>query len=138
MRHLTDTELIDYTLKYDTDPVRVRLAKVMDNTSGILLDGLEFAGMDSETWLFENTWDAGQYIHHLKAEVDYLNDELEQAQNKIEDMKTKTVLELIDELKKSIAGAEQRIRAADNAKERAYKERDEMKNKLDMWAILNR
>ena len=138
MRHLTDTELIDYTLKYDTDPVRVRLAKVMDNTSGILLDGLEFAGMDSETWLFENTWDAGQYIHHLKAEVDYLNDELEQAQNKIEDMKTKTVLELIDELKKTIAGAEQRIRAADNAKERAYKERDEMKNKLDMWAILNR
>lgn len=138
MRHLTDSELIDHVLKYDTDPIRLRLAKIMDNTKGNLLDGLEYAGMDRETWLFENTWDAGQYIRHLEEEINILNDDLHRVREKIAEMEAMTVIELISNLKDTIYREQARAALAVKYQREAEDREKETKKKLDMWAILNR
>jgi hypothetical protein len=137
MNHLTDRELIDYTLKFSDDPVRIRLAKVMDNMPGLILDTLEDAGMDPETCLFENTWDPGQFIRHLEQELEVYHDENAQLREELEELKARTVLELIAELKQEIKTAE--FCAAEARRERDYAEADRklMKDKLSMWAKLN-
>lgn len=137
MVNLTDKELIDYTLKFETDPVRIRLAKVMDNMPGFILDSLEDAGMDPETCLFENTWDCGQYIHHLQSELDIYHDENAQLREELEELKARTVMDLIAELKQEIKTADYLAAEARSEAYRAEKERDLAKDKLSMWAKLN-
>jgi hypothetical protein len=134
---MTDNELIDYTIKFDTDPVRVRLATVMDRMPGCILDSLEDAGMDSETCLFENTYDPGQYIRHLESELDVYHDDNNQLRKELEELKARTVLDLLVELKQEIKTAE--WMAAEARRERDYAEADRklMKDKLSMWTKLN-
>lgn len=137
MNHLTDNELIDYTLKFDSDPVRVRLASVMDRMPGSILDSLEYAGMDPETCLFENTWDCGQYIRHLESELEIYQDENVQLRKEVEELKARSIMDLIAELKQEIKTAD--WMAAEARRERDYAEADRklMKDKLSMWAKLN-
>lgn len=138
MNHLTDREFIDYCLKFETDPKIVRLAKVMDNMPGIILDELEHAGMDSENCTFENTYSPGQYITHLENEIEYLNRELSDAHEKLAERETLTVIDLISELRDSIYKEQVRAAAAVKYQHQAEERVEEMKKKLDMWAILNR
>ena len=138
MKHLTDIEFIDYCLKFETDPKIVRLAKIMDNMPGIILDELEHAGMDPENCTFENTYSPGQYITHLENEIEYLNRELSDTQEKLAERETLSVSELINELRDIAMGANRRTEIYVNERDIAVKQREEMKNKLDMWAILNR
>lgn len=138
MKHLTDNEFIDYCLKFETDPKIVRLAKVMDNMPGIILDELEHAGMDPENCTFENIYSPGQYITHLENEIEYLNRELSEALEKIEEMKTMTVIDLISELRDTIHNEQVRASLAVKYQHEAEKREEEMKHKMDMWAILNR
>ena len=130
MDYLTDRELIDYVLKHETDPIRVRLASVMERMPGCIIDSLEDAGMDSVTCLFENTYDPGQYIRHLENEIDFLNNELYETQEKLRALKTKTVLEMMKELGNTIQTLEVRVA---NAEEEAAT----AKSKLSMWSKLN-
>ena len=138
MRYMTDREFIDYCLKFETDPKIVRLAKVMDNMPGIILDELEHAGMDPENCTFENTYSPGQYITHLENEIEYLNRELSDTQEKLTERETLSVSELINELRDIAMGANRRAEMYVNERDIAVKQREEMKHKLDMWAILNR
>lgn len=142
MKHLTDIEFIDYCLKFETDPKIVRLAKIMDNMPGIILDELEHAGMDPENCTFENTYSPGQYIRHLENEIEYLNRELSDTLAELEDCKeqyeTMTVCELINTLKEKAIMANHKAEFHERQRHNAVVEREEMKNKLDMWAILNR
>ena len=137
MNHLTDSELIDYTLKFDTDPVRVRLASVMDNMPGAILDSLEDAGMDPVFCTFENTWLPGEYIRHLENEVEIYQDENVQLRKEIEELKARSIMDLIAELKQEIKTAD--WMAAEARRERDYAEADRklMKDKLSMWTKLN-
>ena len=142
MKHLTDIEFIDYCLKFETDPKIVRLAKIMDNMPGAILDDLEQAGMDPEFCNFENTYLPGQYIRHLKNEIEYLNNELNDTLRELEDCKeqyeTLTVAELINTLREKAIMADHKAEMYERQRHNATVERDEMKKKLDMWAILNR
>lgn len=142
MKHLTDNEFIDYCLKFETDPKIVRLAKIMDNMPGIILDELEHAGMDPENCTFENTYSPGQYIAHLENEIEYLNRELSDTLTELEDCKEKyetlTVAELINTLREKAIMANHQAEVYERQRHNAMIERDEMKNKMDMWAILNR
>ena len=142
MKHLTDIEFIDYCLKFETDPKIVRLAKIMDNMPGIILDELEHAGMDPENCTFENTYSPGQYIRHLENEIEYLNRELSDTLTELEDAKEKyetmTVCELINTLKDKALMANHQAEVYERQRHNAVVERDQMKNKMDMWAILNR
>jgi hypothetical protein len=141
--NMTDNELIDYTIKFDNDPVRVRLATYMERHPGAILDDLERAGMD-ETWctfrsvVTETSYLPGEYISHLENEVEYLQGKLDQALKEIEDMKPMKVSELIAELRQEITTEKYRTREAEKSRYAAEEKREEMKNKLDMWAILNR
>ena len=141
--NMTDNELIDYTIKFDNDPVRVRLATYMDRHPGSILDDLERAGMDPIYCNFRdkdtcNDYLPGQYISHLEDEIDYLEEKLAEAYKEIEEMKTMKVSELIEQLRQEILTEKYMREKAEKSRYEAHQEREEMKNKLDMWAVLNR
>lgn len=133
----TDKELIDYTLKFDTDPVRVRLAKVMDNMPGAILDDLEDAGMDPVFCNFENTYLPGQYIRHLESELDIYHGENAQLREELEELKARTVMDLIAELKQEIKTADWMAAEARRERDQLQGDHDKMKSKLSMWTKLN-
>lgn len=137
MNHLTDQELIDYTIKFSDDPIKVRLASVMDNMPGAILDDLERAGMDPVFCNFENTYLPGQYILHLESELEVYHDENAQLREELEELKARTVLDFIAELKQEIVTAEWLVRESEQDRMKAVKERDDAKSKLSMWAKLN-
>jgi hypothetical protein len=141
--NMTDNELIDYTIKFDNDPVRVRLATYMDRHPGAILDDLERAGMDETFCTFrsvvtETEYLPGQYISHLENEIDYLQEQLKQALDEIEEMKTMNVSELIAMLRQEVLTEKYMREKAERSRYEAHQEREDMKKKLDMWAILNR
>ena len=138
MIHLKDNELIDYVLKHDTDPIRLRLAKVMDNMPGAILDDLEQAGMDPDFCNFEGTYLPGQYIRHLEDEIDYLSNELQEAREKIVELEAMSVMDLISQLRETIYQEQARAALAVKYQHEAEAREEKMKDKLDMWAILNR
>lgn len=137
MNHLTDKELIDYTLKFDADPVRVRLALIMDNMPGAILEDLEDAGMDPVFCNFENTYLPGQYIRHLESELDVYHDENRQLREELAELKARTVMDLIAELKQEIRTADWMAEEARRERDQAVGDRNIMKSKLSMWTKLN-
>jgi hypothetical protein len=141
--NMTDNELIDYTIKFDNDPVRVRLATYMDRHPGAILDDLERAGMDETFCTFrsvvtETEYLPGQYITHLEGEISYLQEQLDQAYKEIEELKPMKVSELISQLRQEVVTEKHMRERAERSRYEAHTEREEMKSKLDMWAILNR
>ena len=137
MKHLTDNELLDHILKFSQDPVLVRVAKIMDNMPGFILDSLEHAGMDPETCLFENTYDPGQYIKHLENEIEIYQDENVQLRRELEELKARTVMDLIAELKQEIKTADWMAAEARRERDQLKGDHDLMKSKLSMWTKLN-
>ena len=143
LNHLTDNELIDYIIKHDDDPIRVRLATHMQRVSGAIIDDLLDAGMD-DTWCNFNSvvnggeYHPGQYIRHLENEVEYLIDKLSDADKEIKNLQARTVMEVFDELKQEIKTAEYVKELAIKDRQAAERREQDMKHKLDMWAILNR
>lgn len=143
LNHLTDNELIDYVIKYEDDPVKIRLATYMDSYPGAILDDLEHAGMDPTFCNFrsiinDSEYLPGQYITHLEEEVRYLQEQLYEAQKEIEELKPMSVAELIATLRQETLAEKYRKEDAERKRWQAEKEKEDMKSKLDMWAILNR
>ena len=143
LNHLSDNELIDYIIKYDDDPIRVRLATHMQRVSGAIIDDLVYAGMD-ETWcnfrsvVNHSEYLPGPYISHLENEIEFLQNQANQDAKEIKELKARSIMDLIVELKQEIRTAE--FVRDEAVRDRKYAEANEaaMKNKLDMWAILNR
>jgi hypothetical protein len=135
--HLSDNELIKHVLKHDSDPIRIRLAGVMERFSGCIVDSLEDAGMDKEDFLFENTYDPGQYIRHLENEIEFLNCELKDAQEELRERETLTVAELIEELRHAASSASHRASAATERAREADQEREQMRDKMKVWRALS-
>lgn len=134
---MTDGELIDYTLKFDTDPVRVRLAKIMDNMPGFILQRLEDVGMNPETCLFENCYDPGDYINHLENEVEWRDNEINKLQGKLEELEAMTVLEFMDNIRRKLEAEKRHNELLKQDIRKAVDEKDHMKSKLSMWTKLN-
>ena len=131
--HLTDKELIDYTLKFDTDPVRIRLAQVMDNMPGFILQRLEDVGMDPETCMFENNYDPGDWISHLEGEIDYLSRELQEAHEALRKLEVRSVLDFMEEANSMIQNLDRQLRQSNDEKSRAVKDRDYAQEQLKVW-----
>lgn len=138
LNHLSDNELIDYVIKHDNDPIRVRLATHMQRVQGAIIDDLVDAGMDDTWCTFENTYSPGQYIRHLENEVEYLNDKLSDANKEIKNLQARTVMDVFAELKQEIKTAEYAKELAIKDRQAAERKAEDMKHKLDMWAILQR
>jgi hypothetical protein len=145
---MSDHELMHYLDLYSTDPVVRRLIGVLARTRGALINDLEAAGMDSQSWTFGEGWNKfspGQYIEELRNDVERAEDELRLAQDELsgmldecERLKTRTIMQFIEEVQ-----SEKRISKA-NADE-AYKEaarvRQEnakLREQIDMWGAMNR
>lgn len=137
LNHLTDIELIKYILNHDEDPIRVRLAGIMDRMPGRIIDGLERAGMDPETCLHENLYESGEYIEHLNNEIEYLNRELEETQEKLAERETLTVAELISELNDIAHAADRRAAVAIERAREADQERENMRSKMKVWRAIS-
>jgi hypothetical protein len=134
---MTDSELIDYTLKFDTDPVRVRLAKIMDNMPGYILSRLMDVGMNPETCLFENCYDPGDYINHLENEVEWRDTEINKLQGKLDELEAMTVLEFMDNIRRKLESEKRHNELLKQDIRKAIDEKDHMKSKLSMWSKLN-
>ena len=138
----TDKELIDYTIKFSADPEKVRLATIMERTTtGAIWDDLVDCGID-ETWCtFRSEWGSdmhtGQYIRHLREELDIRDDQILELTKELEELKARTVADLIQELNQQITTEKYMAQQAREAKYAAERERDVAKDKLSMWRALN-
>ena len=143
LNHLTDDELIDHVIRYDDDPIRVKLATVMQRTKGTIMDDLLDAGMDDTWCTFESIvncsqYHPGQYVRHLENEIEYLQEKLEQERKEVQNLKARTVADLIQELNEQIETEKYNVRVAREYQQKAEKKAEEATHKLDMWAILQR
>lgn len=137
LNHLTDIELISYILKHDNDPIRVRLAGIMDRMPGRIIDGLERAGMNPETCLHENLYESGEYIEHLNNEIEYLNRELQETQDQLAKRETMTVSQLIEELHYAAHEANRRADVNLQRAREADQERENMRSKMKVWRAIS-
>ena len=141
MNHLTDKELIDYTIKFSNDPEKVRIATAMERVTGAIIDDLEEAGMDPTYCTFRSEWGGdyhpGRYIIHLEDEIRIRDEDIQQLRAELEELKARTVLDLLVELKQEIKTAE--WMAAEARRERDYAEADRklMKDKMKVWTALS-
>lgn len=132
--NLSTKELIDHVIKFDADPVRIKLARAFDSDS--YLEDLEQAGM-REDGTFDSEWGhsltPGEYIRHLEQEIDLRDDELRQLRDELDDLKARTVADLIAELNQEITSQKYLAEEARKAKYKAEKEAEDAKEKLKMW-----
>ena len=137
----TDKELIDYTIKFSTDPEKIRLATIMERTTGAIWDDLVDCGINETYCTFRSEWGSemhtGQYIRHLREELDIRDDQILELSKELEELKARTVADLIQELNQQITSEKYIAQQAREAKYAAERERDVAKDKLSMWRALN-
>ena len=134
---LTDKELINYTINFSDDPVKVRLATAMERIEGAIVDDLIDAGMD-ETWCtFRSEWGGeyhpGQYIKLLEDEISHRDFEIKQLSEELEEQKARTIGDLIAELTVEIRTKQYLVEEARAESRKAYEEAKDAKEKLKMW-----
>jgi hypothetical protein len=134
---LTDKELINYTIKFSDDPVKVRLATAVERVEGSIIDDLVDAGMDETFCTFRSEWGGeyhpGQYIRLLEDEVSQRDFEIKQLQDELEEQKARTIADLIAELTTEIRTQQYLVKEAKDETRKAYKEAEDAKEKLKMW-----
>ena len=147
LNHLSSSELLVYLDKHSTDPLMVRLANILMEKQYGLVSDLLAAGMNEQTWTFSpdnyNEYYPGQYISHLHNELDYAKDELkdcefqlQQAKKEIEELKARTVAELIAELHQEVRTANFRADEAEKWRRKAQQEVQDTKDKMKVWRAL--
>ncbi len=135
--YLTDNELINHVIKFDNDPVRIRLATHMERVSGAIIDDLLNAGMD-DTWCtftseYGGKYHPGQFIEFLESEIADKDYKIEQLHRELDELKARTVADLITELNQEITTEKYLAEQARQAKYKAEVEAADAKEKLKMW-----
>jgi vacuolar-type H+-ATPase subunit I/STV1 len=134
---LTDRELINHVIKFDDDPIRLRLATANERTTGAIWDDLVDVGMDETYCTFTSEWGSnmhvGRYIEHLREEISIRDDELHQLRDELEAQKARTIADLINELNQQITTQKYIAREARQELDTARKEAADAKEKLRMW-----
>lgn len=135
--HLTDKELINHVIKFDTDPVRIRLATANERTAGAIWDDLVDVGMDETYCTFTSEWGSnmhvGRYIQHLREEITIRDDELHQLREELEERKTLSIAGLIEELRQEIRKEQYIAHEAVKEHKKAEQAMLDAKEKLKMW-----
>ena len=135
--HLTDLELIKHVIKFDDDPIRVRLATANERTTGAIWDDLVDAGMDESYCTFRSEWGSemhvGRYIEHLREELEIRDDEIRQLREELDEQKARTIADLINELNQQITTQTYMAREAQHEMHKAMEKEKEATEKLRMW-----
>ena len=145
---MSDTEFMHYLDIYNDDPVVRRLINVLARTRGALIDDLEAAGMDSQSWTFGEGWNKfspGQYIEELRNDVERAEDELRLAQDELsgmqdecERLKTRTIMQFIEEVQQEKRANNSRADEAWKEANRVREENTKLREQIDMWGAMNR
>ena len=134
---LTDKELINYTIKFSDDPVKIRLATAVERVEGSIIDDLVDAGMDETFCTFRSEWGGeyhpGQYIRLLEDEISQRDFEIKQLQDELEEQKARTIADLIAELTTEIRTQQYLVKEAKDETRKAHKEAEHAKEQLKMW-----
>ena len=134
---LTDKELINYTIKFSDDPVKVRLATAVERVEGSIIDDLVDAGMDETFCTFRSEWGGeyhpGQYIRLLEDEISDRDFKIKQLHDELEEQKARTIAELIAELTTEIRTQQYLVKEAKDETRKAHNEAELAKEQLKMW-----
>jgi hypothetical protein len=147
LNHLSNSELLVYLDKHSTDPLIVRLVNILMEKQYGLVSDLLAAGMNEQTWTFcpdsYNEFYPGQYISHLRDKLDHALDDLEdcefqlkQAKEEIDELKARTVAELIAELHTEVRTANFRADEAEKWRRKAQDEVQATRDKMKVWRAL--
>lgn len=144
---MTDLELLHYLDIYSDDPLIRRLVDVLTRTRGAIISDLENAGMDPQSWTFETEWQRmypGDYIQQLRRDIEYAESELEDIRFKYEqaveernELKTRTIMEFIEEVRQEKRTADYTVAEARKETKRVAEENAKLKEQIDMWGRLN-
>lgn len=145
---MSDTELIRYLDLHSQDPLIRRLIGVQYRTQDKIISELESAGMDPRTWTFEHDHYAdnspAEYIERLRQDIEYYREEAAEWESRYDDMKqerdqlrVRSVMELMSEVHSQRLIAEESVRAADREIKHFREENQALKQKLEMWGQLN-
>lgn len=144
--HLTDKELIHYLSLTSSDPLILRLVNMLHSTRGGLVYDLEEAGMDPETLTFSYeyaNYSPGQLITQLEKDLDWIKDEAEDLKYKLEEMteerdelRTRSIVDFIQEVEQGRQAAINERKFAIAESQRLGKENDELREKINVWKIL--
>jgi len=135
--HLSDTELINHIIKFSDDPVRIRLATANERITGAIWDDLVDCGMDETYCTFRSEWGSdyhvGQYINHLREELEIAQDELHQLREELDEQKARTIADLINELNQQITTEKYIAAEARRERDKAEAAAGLAKEQLKMW-----
>lgn len=144
---MSDTEFMHYLDIYNDDPVIRRLIDVLTRTRGALIDDLEAAGMDSQSWTFGEGWNKfspGQYIVELRHDVERAEDELKLAQDELMEMqdecerlKTRTIMQFVEEVQQEKRANKSLADEAWKEANRVREENTKLREQIDMWGAMN-
>jgi hypothetical protein len=139
--HYTIPELIRYVLNHSTDPIAIRLAEYLSKGEDVtheLRESLIDAGMDRETNTFDYGISPGSYIRNLEYDIEELRHDLDEAQSEVERLSTMTMVQAMSQLMAKCSDMEYKNRMLHNRIEALDYEHEKVKDKLNMWTILNR
>jgi tRNA U55 pseudouridine synthase TruB len=94
--------------------------------------------MDRETNTFEYGVSPGSYIRTLEYDIEELRHDLNEAQSEVERLSTMTMVEAMSQLMAKCSDMEYKNRMLHNRIEALDYEHEKVKDKLNMWTILNR
>jgi hypothetical protein len=144
---MSDQELLHYLDLSSNDPLIRRLINVLAKTRGALIDDLESAGMDSQSWTFGEGWNKfspGQYIEELRNDLRRAEDDLELAQDELrqaiderDQLKVRGVMQLIEEVQSEKRISKARADEAWTETNRVRQENAKLREQIDMWGRLN-
>lgn len=135
---MTDSEVVRYLYLTNDDPIIIRLLAIINGQSDdSLVPGLVSAGMDPVSQLFEDTYTPAEYIHHLLNETDCAYAEIGQLRDQVDDLKSLTLVEHMENLAAKIRSTEQECSRMRKRDEHMQQKLTEMQSKLDMWGAIN-
>jgi hypothetical protein len=138
--HLTDQELINHVIKFSNDPEKIRLATAMERTRGAIWDDLVDVGIDETYCTFTSEWGSqmhvGRYISHLREEIDIRDEELQQLRDEVKELKTRTIMDFIQEVNQELTTAKYLVEQANASRDEEYKARRKAERELEMWDVL--
>lgn len=138
--HFTDEELINYTIKFSNDPEKIRLATAMERIRGAIWDDLVDVGINETYCTFTSEWGSemhvGRYINHLREELDIRDDELRQLREEVNELKTRTIMDFIQEVKQELTTANYLVKEAQAERDKEHQARRKAERELEMWDVL--
>lgn len=143
---MTDLELLHYLDIYSDDPLIRRLIDVLTRTRGEIITDLEEAGMDPQTWTFGDGWNKmfpGQYITDLEKQLQYVEEELEhkkyqleEAETERDELKTRSIIDFVQEVWQEKRTNDLLVKEAIATVNAYKKENEELKEKINVWRVM--